>query len=152
MPHLVLIQPDIAQNLGAVLRLAACFALPVHVIEPCGFPLDSTRLKRAGMDYIQHVTLTRHLSWPHFRTHHAQHPGRLLLAETDGTASLYDLTLTETDYLLFGSEGSGTPRALYADMDTVFTIPMRRGMRSLNIATSTAITTAEAYRQLRWPL
>lgn len=148
--RLVLLYPDIPQNLGGVLRLAACFATPLHVIEPCGFPMDHARMRRAGMDYIRHAELVSHPDWEHFRSYHAAHPGRLLLAETDGSIPLYDTRFEAGDYLLFGSEGAGTPRALYGEMDSVFRIPMRETMRSLNIAMSAGIATSEAYRQLRW--
>lgn len=150
--RLVLLYPDIPQNLGGVLRLAACLNAEVHVIEPCGFPINHARLKRAGMDYIQHVTLLTHASWEHFFTHREAHPGRLLLAETDGSVSLYETCFESGDYLLFGSEGAGTPRILYGAMDAIFRIPMRQGMRSLNIAMSAGIAASEAYRQLHWKL
>lgn len=150
--RLVLLYPDIPQNLGGVLRLSACLNAEVHVIEPCGFPINHTRLKRAGMDYIQHVTLLTHASWENFLAHREAHPGRLLLAETDGSIPLYDTCFENGDYLLFGSEGAGTPRALYEAMDSIFRIPMRKGMRSLNIAMSAGISLSEAYRQLRWEL
>lgn len=150
--RLVLLYPDIPQNLGGVLRLGACMGTEVHVIEPCGFPLDHARMKRAGMDYIQHVTLITHKSWEHFLIHRATHQGRLILAETDGRTSLYNTQFQPHDYLLFGSEGAGTPRELYSQMDDTLHIEMRRGMRSLNIVTSAAITLSEAHRQLRWAL
>jgi tRNA (cytidine/uridine-2'-O-)-methyltransferase len=150
MPAIVLYQPDIPQNLGALLRLSACLALPVHVIEPCGFPLDDAKLRRAGMDYIQHATLTRHKSWEHFREHQAAHPGRLVLCETDGQTPLFDFSFAATDYLLFGRESAGTPRELYAHMDASLHIPMRPGARSLNLAMSAGMIATEVYRQLRW--
>ncbi len=152
MPSLVLLHPDIPQNLGACLRLTACFAARLHVIEPCGFPMDHTKLRRAGMDYIQHTDLIAHRSWEEFLEHRTSHPGRLMLAETDGATNLYETTFEANDYLLFGSEGRGTPRELYESMHAVFRIPMRDGMRSLNIAMSAGIALAESYRQLRWPL
>ncbi|MES2984266.1 MAG: tRNA (cytidine(34)-2'-O)-methyltransferase [Pseudomonadota bacterium] len=150
MIHLVLYQPDIPQNLGAVLRLAACMGAQVHVIEPCGFPLSDQRLKRAGMDYIDHVALTRHPTWEDFLAHRTAHPGRLLLLETDGTTRYTDIAYRPSDYIVLGSESAGTPRALYAQMDATLTIPMKPGLRSLNIAISAAILTAETCRQLDW--
>jgi len=148
MPALVLIHPDIPQNLGGILRLCACLNLPLHVIEPCGFPLDDARLRRSGMDYIPHAAFHRHASWEHFE--HARTPGRLLLAETDGTTPLYDMAFTPGDYLLFGSESAGTPRPLYEKMDQTFRIPMRETLRSFNLAMSAGIVAYEAWRQLRW--
>lgn len=150
--RLVLLHPDIPQNLGGCLRLAACLQVELHVVEPCGFPMDHARLRRAGMDYIRHATLRSHKSWGHFLTHRETHPGRLLLAETDGASSLYGTVFQQGDYLCFGSEGAGTPRELYAQMNHSFRIPMREDLRSLNIAMSAGIATGEAYRQLRWPL
>lgn len=150
MPALVLIHPDIPQNLGGILRLCACLNLPLHIIEPCGFPLDDTRMKRAGMDYIRHATYHRHASWEHFQK--TRPPGRLILVETDGASSLGDCDFLSSDYLLLGSESAGTPRALYPEMDLTLRIPMCDGMRSLNVATSAAMVAYESWRQLRWPL
>lgn len=104
------------------------------------------------MDYIQHVTLHTHKNWEHFLAHRESNHGRLILAETDGETSLYNTQFQPHDYLLFGSEGAGTPRELYSQMDASFHIEMRKGMRSLNIATSAAIVLSEAHRQLRWAL
>ena len=150
MLNLVLYQPDIPQNLGATLRLCACMGATVHIIEPCGFPLDDAKLRRAGMDYIHKVTYHRHVNWAAFLTHRAAAPGRLLLLETDGTTRYSDFTYAPSDYIVLGSEGAGTPRGLYAQMDTTLTIPMQEGMRSLNVAMSAAILVAEACRQWVW--
>lgn len=151
MPALVLIHPDIPQNLGGILRLGACLDLPLHVIEPCGFPLDDARLRRSGMDYIQHATLRRHASWEHFLAH-TRPTQRKILIETDGEATLGDFAFRPDDYLLFGSESAGTPRALYDQMDTRLRIPMRSDLRSLNLAMSAGMVAYEAWRQLRWEL
>ena len=150
MLNLVLYQPDIPQNLGATLRLAACMGATVHIIEPCGFPLDDAKLRRAGMDYIHNVTYHRHVNWAAFLTHRDAAPGRLVLLETDGTTRYTDFVYQRTDYIVLGSEGHGTPRALYAAMDATLTIPMQHGMRSLNVAMSAGILVSEACRQLGW--
>jgi tRNA (cytidine/uridine-2'-O-)-methyltransferase len=150
-PQLILLYPDIPQNLGAVLRLSACMGVIVHIVEPCGFVLGDAQMRRAGMDYITHATLIRHHSWDAFCDHRATHKGRLILVETDGETSLYDTEFSQSDYLIFGSETAGTPPALYGAMDSIITIPMREGMRSLNLAMSTGMVISEAYRQLRWP-
>jgi tRNA (cytidine/uridine-2'-O-)-methyltransferase len=148
MLNLVLYQPDIPQNFGAMLRLSACMGVAVHVIEPCGFPLDHTRLKRAGMDYIGKAIYHRHLHWQAFLAYRAAHPGRLLLLETDGTTRYDQCAYQRSDYIVLGSEGAGTPRALYAQMDATLTIPMRAGVRSLNVAMSAGMLVAEACRQM----
>lgn len=150
MLNLVLFQPDIPQNLGACLRLSACLGCRVHVVEPCGFALDHTKLRRAGMDYIGHAEYMRHLNWQAFLDHRQAHPGRMMLLETDGTTRYSDVTFTATDYIVVGSEGAGTPRELYAQMDGLLTIPMREGVRSLNMAMSAGMLVAEACRQQEW--
>ena len=161
MLNLVLYQPDIPQNLGALLRLSACMGAVVHIIEPCGFPLDDAKLRRTGMDYIHKATYHRHLNWQAFLAYRAGEgsspsrgqidaPGRLLLLETDGTTRYTDIMYAPSDYIVLGSEGAGTPRALYAQMDATLTIPMRPGVRSLNVAMSAGMLVAEAGRQTGW--
>ena len=150
MLNLVLYQPDIPQNLGAMLRLSACMGASVHIVEPCGFPLDDQKLRRAGMDYIHHAHYQRHLNWDAFLAHRAQHPGRLLLLETDGATPYTAMVFTQTDYVVLGRESAGTPRELYATFDATLTIPMREGVRSLNVAMSAGMLVAEACRQMEW--
>lgn len=150
MLNLVLYQPDIPQNFGACLRLSACMGATIHVIEPCGFPLDDAKLRRAGMDYIHKATYVRHLNWTAFLEYRQQAAGRLLLLETDGATAYTDMTYHPTDYVILGSEGAGTPRALYDQMDATLTIPMREGVRSLNVAMSAGMLVAEACRQREW--
>ncbi|MBX9726352.1 MAG: hypothetical protein K2X09_03710 [Rickettsiales bacterium] len=189
MIQLVLYQPDIAQNFGAILRLSACLGVVVHVIEPCGFPLDAAKLKRAGMDYIHKAQYVRHVNWHAFLDYrqaldeahcvgHAEPagleakrregsvsestgsaplgakgvmpPSRLLLLETDGKIRYTDMAYVSSDYVVLGSESAGTPQALYAQMDATLTIPMRAGMRSLNVAMSAGMIVAEACRQMDW--
>lgn len=152
MIQLVLYQPDIAQNFGAILRLSACLGVVVHVIEPCGFPLDAAKLKRAGMDYIHKAQYVRHVNWQAFLDYRQDHTGRLLLLETDGTIRYTDMAYVSSDYVMLGSETAGTPHALYAQMDATLTIPMREGMRSLNVAMSAGMIVAEACRQQNWEL
>lgn len=150
MLNLVLYQPDIPQNLGAMLRLSACLQARVHIVEPCGFPLDDQKLRRAGMDYITHAQYQRHLNWDAFLAHRHTHPGRLLLLETDGATRYTDIAFARSDYIVLGRESAGTPRALYAQMDATITIPMQEGVRSLNVAMSAGMLVAEACRQLAW--
>jgi tRNA (cytidine/uridine-2'-O-)-methyltransferase len=150
MLNLVLYQPDIPQNLGAVLRLSACLGCTVHVIEPCGFPLNHQKLRRVGMDYIDRASLVCHVNWDAFLGFRTQNPGRLLLLETDGKTTYTDYAFHPTDYVVLGRESAGTPHALYAQMDDTLTIPMRPESRSLNVAMTAAIVVAEACRQQNW--
>jgi tRNA (cytidine/uridine-2'-O-)-methyltransferase len=150
MIHLVLYQPDIPQNFGAILRLSACMGCTVHVVEPCGFPMDASKLRRAGMDYIAKANWQRHVNWQAFLDYRQTAPGRLLLLETDGDCCYADIAYSPSDYVVVGRESAGTPRALYEQMDQLLTIPMREGVRSLNVAMSAGIVVAEACRQLKW--
>ncbi len=150
MINLVLYQPDIPQNLGAVLRLSACLGCAVHVVEPCGFPFDHQKMRRVGMDYVDKATLVRHLNWSAFQEYRTANPGKLYLLETDGTKTYTDITYTPSDYVVLGRESAGTPRELYAQMDATITIPMRPGSRSINVAMSAGLLVGEACRQQNW--
>ena len=122
----------------------------IHIVEPCGFPLNDEKIRRAGMDYIHKTTYLRHVNWEAFLAHRRAHPGRLLLLETDGTTRYTDMAFTRSDYIVLGRESAGTPAALYPQMDATLTIPMQEGMRSLNVAMSAGMLVAEACRQLHW--
>ena len=150
MLNIVLYQPDIPQNLGAMLRLSACLGCAVHVVEPCGFPFNHEKLRRVGMDYVDKATLVRHLNWQAFQEYRAAHSGKLYLLETDGAKTYTDMTFAATDYVVLGRESAGTPRELYAQMDETITIPMREGSRSINVAMSAGLLVGEACRQLGW--
>ena len=150
MLNLVLYQPDIPQNLGACLRLSACLGCTLHVIEPCGFPLDDKKLKRTGMDYIEQAALVRHRSWEAFLAYREAHQGRLILLETDGAVPYTAWKFEANDYVMLGRESAGTPHDLYALMDATLTIPMRRSARSLNVAMAGGMLVAEAARQQGW--
>lgn len=150
MLNLVLYQPDIPQNLGAMLRLSACMGATIHIVEPCGFPLSDDKVRRAGMDYIHKTKYLRHLNWQAFLAHRATNPGRLLLLETDGTTRYTNIAYQPSDYIVLGRESAGTPLELYPQMDATLTIPMQAGMRSLNVAMSAGMLVAEANRQFGW--
>jgi len=150
MLNLVLYQPDIPQNLGALLRLSACMGVMVHIIEPCGFPMDDQKLRRAGMDYMHLARYLRHLNWDAFMAHRATQPGRLLLLETDGAVPYTQIAFQPTDYVMVGRESAGTPAELYPLMDQTVMIPMREGVRSLNVAMAAGMMVAEACRQMGW--
>jgi tRNA (cytidine/uridine-2'-O-)-methyltransferase len=143
--RLALYQPDIPQNTGAVLRLAACFRIPVDVIEPCGFPFDDKRLRRSAMDYGGACDLTRHSSWTAFLA--ARPAGRLVLLSTAGAVPYTDFAFASTDVLLLGRESRGVPEDVHAAADARVRVPMAAGLRSLNVAMAAGIVLAEALRQ-----
>lgn len=145
--RLALYQPDIPQNLGAVIRICACFDVALEIIEPCGFPLTDKALKRSAMDYDARVNVIRRDSWEVFMAAPERREGRLLLLETDGEASLFDFHCDPKDTLLFGRESAGSPLALYAAAHASLHIPMAAGARSLNVAVTAGIALAEALRQ-----
>ncbi len=149
--RLALFEPDIPQNTGAILRLAACFGVAVDVIEPCGFLLDDKRLRRAGMDYLDSVDLTRHGSWPSFEAWWRGPPraGRLLLLTTAGDIPYTACRYAAGDCLLLGRESAGVSREVHEAADARIVIPMRPGMRSMNVAMAAAMVLGEALRQLR---
>jgi tRNA (cytidine/uridine-2'-O-)-methyltransferase len=146
--RLVLFQPDIPQNLGAVIRLSACFELPLEIIEPCGFPLTDVRAKRAALDYGPEAIVTRHTSWESFLMSDAKRAGRLVLFTTKGSAPLQDFRFTESDLLMFGRESAGVPDEVARTIPDRVRIPLSLGARSLNVAMSAGIAAFEAMRQL----
>lgn len=144
--RLALYEPDIPQNVGAVLRLAACFGAAVDVIEPCGFLLDDRRLKRVALDYAAICPIARHASWAAFLA--GRNPrSRLVLMTTSGTVSLHRFAFAADDTILFGRESAGAPPAVHAAAAARIAIPLRPPARSLNLALAAAIALAEALRQ-----
>ena len=137
-------QPEIAGNMGAVLRLAACYGVAVDVIEPCGFVFSDSKMRRAGMDYAAHVPIERHPDWTTFR---ATAPARLILLTTKADQRLHDFKFESGDTLLLGSESSGVPAEVAAACDATIRIPISRDVRSLNLAVAAAIALTEALRQ-----
>lgn len=147
--RIALHQPEIAGNVGAILRTAACFGVAVDLIEPMGFAWDDKRVARAGMDYIDHVPVTRHEDWESFL---ATVTGRIALFTTRGAARLDETRFQPDDILLFGSEGAGVPDHVHARADLRVRIPIRPEVRSLNLGVSAGIALAEALRQTGgWP-
>lgn len=142
--RIALFEPEIAQNVGAILRLGACMGVPVELIEPLGFEWDDRRVRRTAMDYIDHVAVTRHAGFDAFR---AACPGRLFLMTTKGASSTHDFTFGRDDILLFGKESAGVPKDVATRCDARLRIPARREVRSFNLATSAAIALSEALRQ-----
>jgi tRNA (cytidine/uridine-2'-O-)-methyltransferase len=143
--RLALYEPDIPQNTGAILRLAACCGVAVDLIEPFGFLWEDRRLKRAGMDYLDRVELTRHASWAKFRA--APNPGRLVLLTTSGTIPYHRFAFRADDTLLFGRESSGVPAAVHEAAAARVVLPLKPGLRSLNVALAAAMVLGEALRQ-----
>lgn len=148
MIRIALYQPDIAQNAGALFRLAACFGLGLDLIEPAGFPVSDRAFRRAGMDYIDAVDWTRHDDFEAFDQDRLAAGRRLVLLTTKTQTSYADFAFRAGDALMLGRESSGCPAEVHARADHRLTIPMRPGMRSLNVAVSGAIVAAEALRQL----
>jgi tRNA (cytidine/uridine-2'-O-)-methyltransferase len=145
--RLALFQPDIPQNVGAALRLGACLATPVDVIEPCGFPLSDAGVRRAAMDYGAMADLKRHASWTDFLDAPERKAGRLLLFTTRGAEPLHSFRFQPGDTLLFGRESSGAPPEVHEAADARVFIPLAPGPRSLNLTVSAAIALSEALRQ-----
>jgi tRNA (cytidine/uridine-2'-O-)-methyltransferase len=142
---LALYQPDIPQNAGTILRLCACLGVPAHVIGPAGFDISDRRLKRAGMDYLDAADLTRHASFDDFAAWRGSR--RLVLATTASDRAYYGFAFRPGDVLLFGRESAGVPEAVHRTADARIVVPMRPGMRSINVALTAAMVLGEALRQ-----
>ncbi len=143
--RIALFQPDIPQNCGTILRLAACFDVGVDIIEPCGFIFDDRRFKRAGMDYLNTANVKRHSSWEHFID--SDEERRLVLATTKSSCLHHEFIFQPTDTLLMGRESSGVPGEVSDYCDHKVKIAMSVHCRSLNVAVSTGIILSEALRQ-----
>lgn len=139
-------QPDIAPNLGTMIRLAACFDVGIDVIEPCGFPFSVKALRRSAMDYADIADITRHASWAAFQ---AQLTGRLILMSTKASTPLWEFGFQTCDTLMMGRESAGVPADVAEACNARLRIPMPGGGRSLNVAVSAGIALGEAMRQLR---
>jgi tRNA (cytidine/uridine-2'-O-)-methyltransferase len=142
--RIALYQPDIAGNVGAILRTAACFGAAVDLIEPMGFAWSDRKLARSGMDYVGQVEVTRHIDWEAFA---GAATGRIVLFTTRGAQRIDEAVFAADDILLFGSEGAGVPDEVHNRADLRVIIPMRAGMRSLNVSVSAGVAVAEALRQ-----
>jgi tRNA (cytidine/uridine-2'-O-)-methyltransferase len=145
--RIALYQPDIPQNTGTILRLCACLGVEAHIIEPAGFPISDRHFRRAGMDYLDQVTIVRHDSWGHFEQWRVGNGLRLVLFTTKGATPYLEHRYTARDILMFGRESAGVPDAVAATADARVVIPIRSGLRSLNIAMAAAMAMGEALRQ-----
>lgn len=143
--RLALYEPDIPQNLGAFIRLAACLGTPLDIIEPCGFPVDDKRIRRAALDYYELARLRRHASWTAFRRDRPS--GRLVLLTTAGAVALPQAIFRPDDTLLLGRESAGVPAEVHEAADLRVRVPMQAGARSLNVALAAAMVLSEALRQ-----
>jgi tRNA (cytidine/uridine-2'-O-)-methyltransferase len=144
---IALYQPDIPQNAGTILRLCACLGLGAHIIEPAGFPASDRAFRRAGMDYLETVALTRHRSWHAFEAWRRLVRRRLILFTTKASLPYLDFNFAADDVLLFGRESAGVAEAVHTAAEARLVIPMRPGMRSLNVAMAAALAASEALRQ-----
>lgn len=144
--RIALFEPDIAGNVGTILRLGACLGVPVDLIEPLGFPWGDRALQRAGMDYADRAEVARHADWNAFR---AATPTRLVLATTRGATPLWEAAFRPDDVLVMGSESAGAPEHVHDAAGLRVAIPMRAGVRSLNVAVAAAMIAGEMLRQTR---
>lgn len=147
--NLALFQPEIPQNLGTIMRLCACLHVKLHIIGPCGFPLDERKIKRSAMDYIEHLTWERYSSWDHFLEKTNTPNRRLILMTTKSTTPYTNFDYQEHDILIAGSESKGAPDFVHNTVEERLTIPMHGETRSLNIAISCAMFLGEMSRIIR---
>jgi tRNA (cytidine/uridine-2'-O-)-methyltransferase len=147
--RIALYEPDIPQNTGTILRLCACLGVAVDIVEPAGFPTSDRAFRRAGMDYLDQVEITRHASWAAFERWRLEARSRLILFTTRASLSYLDHAYRADDILLFGRESSGVPNAVHEAADARLLVPMREGLRSLNVAMVVAMAVGEVLRQTR---
>ena len=147
--RIALYEPDIPQNTGTILRLAACLGVEAHIIEPTGFPSSDRAFRRAGMDYLDQVSLRRHQSWAAFNAWRQSDGLRLLLFTTAAATSFMDCAYRTGDVLMFGRESAGVPEAVHQAADARLKIPMRPHLRSINVAMTAAMALGEVLRQTK---
>ena len=147
--RVALYKPDIPQNTGNIFRLGACLGFSVDIIEPTGYIFDDKRFKRASMDYINHIDYKRHLDWDTFFNWSKENNFRLILATTKSNRNYCDYYFKNNDILLFGRESAGVPEKVHNIVNAKITIPMVKGMRSINVSSAVALVAGEACRQLQ---
>jgi tRNA (cytidine/uridine-2'-O-)-methyltransferase len=145
---LALYEPDIAQNTGAMLRTCACFGVRAAIIEPAGFPVSDRHFRRAGMDYLDHVAIDRHVSWRAFSAWRRANVKRLVLLTTKADETLWDFAFRSDDVIMVGRESAGVPRDVHDDADARIRIAIQPAMRSLNVSVAAGLALGEARRQL----
>lgn len=144
---IALFQPDQPPNTGTLLRLGACMGVPVHIIEPCGFPFSPKAIKRYAMDYADHVEMHHHLDWANFQDWHQKANRRLVLLTTKSSTTYNTFTFRSDDIIMVGSESAGVPADVHAYSDARVVIPMKAEVRSLNVAVALSMVLGEAMRQ-----
>jgi tRNA (cytidine/uridine-2'-O-)-methyltransferase len=148
--RLALYEPDIPQNAGSLMRLGACLGVGIDIIEPCGFLLSDRNFRRAGMDYLKSADIRRHASWTRFHDSLlAQSDQRLVLLTTGGDMAYTDFAFADGDTLLMGRESAGVPQQVHDAAQARLVIPLKTGLRSLNVAQAAAMVLGEALRQTR---
>jgi len=145
--RIALYQPDIPQNTGNIFRLGACLGISVDIIEPTGFIFDDKKFKRSAMDYIDHIDYKKHIDWQHFYDWSKENKFRLILMTTKTNQSFYKFEFRSSDILLFGRESAGVPDDIHKIVDHRLTIPMKDGVRSINLSSSVALVIGEGLRQ-----
>ena len=145
--RIALYQPDIPQNTGNIFRLGACLGVSVDIIEPTGFIFDDKKFKRSAMDYIDHIDYKKHIDWQHFYDWSKEKKYRLILMTTKARQSFYEFEFHSSDILLFGRESAGVPDNIHQIVDHRLTIPMKEGVRSINLSSSVALVLGEGLRQ-----
>ena len=145
--RIALYQPDIPQNTGNIFRLGACLGVSVDIIEPTGFIFDDKKFKRSAMDYIDYIDYQRHIDWQHFYDWSQGKKYRLILMTTKAQQSFYEFEFHSSDILLFGRESAGVPDNIHQIVSHRLTIPMKKGVRSINLSSSVALVIGEGLRQ-----
>ena len=146
--RIALYEPDIPQNTGNIFRLGACLGIVVDIIEPAGFLFDDKKFRRSAMDYIDHINYKRHIDWQHFYDWTKEKNFRLILMTTKSRESLYNFKFHPSDILLFGRESAGVPENIHNIVGHRLTIPMKDGVRSINLSSSVALVLGEGLRQI----
>ena len=134
-----LYQPDMPQNLGVIIRTAACLEFPLHIIKPLPFSMTDKRFKGVVMDYIDHCEIVNHENWDNFYLYSKKNNNRIILATTKTDNNLYEFKFEDNDIILFGKETAGVPETIHNTVNDKITIPISSKTRSLNLATSVAI-------------
>ncbi len=147
--RLALYEPDIPQNTGTIIRLAACMGVPVDIIEPCGFAFSEKSFRRSGLDYVEMAEIEHHMSFDHFESWREKRGSRLVLLTTKAEQSYTAYEFSSDDIILMGRESAGVPDAVHSHADDRITIPMPGKLRSLNVALAAAMVLGEALRQLK---
>jgi tRNA (cytidine/uridine-2'-O-)-methyltransferase len=145
--NIVLYQPDIALNVGAIIRLSVCFKAKLHLIEPLGFPYNEKKIRQSALDYFQHAQIIRHSDFDEFLNFKNNNPGKLILFSTKGKKRPYDCQMEINDYLIFGSESKGVKQEVVDNSDEIVKIPISDNARSLNLVTAISVASGEFIRQ-----